>query len=571
VITLLRISGFALIDELELELGPGLNVITGETGAGKSIVVGALALLRGGRAQSDVIRTGRDEARVEGAFDLAAESPVRAWLAEAGRNADDELLVRRTVSRTERGRVHLGGSLASAGDLAATVGAMVDIVSQHDQQSLTDPESQLAILDAFADAFTDSGGGHAGHEEARREMEAAYHACRQTGAELERFGADLRTRAEREDLLRFQLGEVEAARLDDPDEEAGLRIERERLRHAERFETALSRGEELLYAGDAAVTDRLATVARDLTGLAALDPTLAPLVERLRQAQAEVEDVAREIARYAAGTRSDPARLTAVEERLFLLGRLARKHGGTLADAIRRGDEMKRELADIGSFEEALAARRRAAEAAEGRAAAAAAALTRSRRRAAAGLEERLGRLLAELGLGEARIPVEVTDREAPGPAGLDRVRFLFAPNPGEPPRPLAKIASGGELSRVMLAVKQALARTDRVRTYVFDEVDTGVGGRTAEIIGRKLKAIAGERQVIAITHLAQIAVFADAHFRISKAVQAGRTAVALERLGDRERTREIARMLSGDSPSRQATAHAEELLRRAQAAAVAP
>jgi DNA repair protein RecN (Recombination protein N) len=576
VITLLRISGFALIDELELELGPGLTVITGETGAGKSIVVGALALLRGGRAAADVIRTGRDEARVEAAFDVPADSPVRARLADAGRDVEGELVVRRTISRGERGRVHLGGSLATAGDLGATVGAMVDIVSQHDQQSLTDPESQLAILDAFADAFTASaaagGAGKAsvpaGHHEARREMEVAYNAWREAGAELERFGADLRTRTEREDLLRFQLGELETAKLVDPDEEAALRIERERLRHADKLQTAVSRGEELLYAGEAAVTDRLATVARELAGLVALDPTLGPLVERLRQAQAEVEDVARELGRYGAGTRSDPARLGAIDERLFLLGRLARKHGGTLADAIRRRDEMMRELGDIGSFEEALAARRQAAEAAGTRAGQAAAALTLSRRRAAAGLEERLGRLLGELGLGEARIPVEVTDRDGPGPSGSDKVRFLFAPNPGEPPRPLAKIASGGELSRVMLAVKQALARTDRVRTYVFDEVDTGVGGRTAEIIGRKLKAIAGERQVIAITHLAQIAVFADVHHRVTKAVHAGRTAVTLERLSDRERTREIARMLSGDSPSRQATAHAEELLRRAQAAA---
>ena len=568
MITLLRISGFALIDELELVLGAGLTVVTGETGAGKSIIVDALGLLRGGRSSAEVIRTGRDEARVEAAIELPARSAVRHRLAEDDRiadraddrmdgpmdGADGELLVRRTVARSGRGRVHLGGALATAGDLASTVGGLIDIASQHDQQTLTDPENQLAILDDFAANAT-----------LRTEMADAHAALVAARAEVDRFDADARTRAEREDLLRYQLSEIEAARLSDPDEESQLKAERERLRGAEKFQMAVARGEEVLYAGETAVSGQVASVTRELAGLAGLDPTLAPFVERLREAQAQIEDVARELSRYGQGIRSDPARLGEVEERLFLLGRLARKHGGTLADAIARATRMKHDLAEIGSFEEGLTSRKNLLAEAEIRVKGIAGALSASRRAAAGGLEERVNQALGDLALGSARLPIEIEPRETLGPHGGDRVRFLFAPNPGEPARPLARIASGGELSRVMLAMKQALAKSDQVTTYVFDEVDAGVGGATAETIGRKLKAISLDRQVIAITHLPQIAVFADVHLRVTKKVERDRTTVTIDRLDGRQRSAEIARMLSGATPTKQATAHADDMLRRAR------
>jgi DNA repair protein RecN (Recombination protein N) len=574
VITLLRISGFALIDELELALGPGLTVVTGETGAGKSIIVDALGLLRGGRSSAEVIRAGRDEARVEAAIELPDKSKVRRRLVEQGRmdgradgrldarqhdrtdgkDVDGELLVRRTVARSGRGRVHLGGALASAGDLAGTVGGLIDIASQHDQQTLTDPENQLAILDDFS-----------ANASLRAEMADAHAALVAARAVVERFDADARTRAEREDLLRYQLSEIDAARLSDPDEERQLKAERERLRGAEKFQMAVARGEEVLYAGETAVSGQVASVTRELAGLAGLDPALGPFVERLREAQAQIEDVARDLSRYGQGIRSDPSRLGEVEERLFLLGRLARKHGGTLADAIARGARMKHELAEIESFEEGLTSRKSLLEAAEARARGAAEALSASRRAAAGGLEKRVNQALGDLALGSARLPIEIEARETAGPSGGDRVRFLFAPNPGEPARPLARIASGGELSRVMLAMKQALAKSDQVTTYIFDEVDAGVGGATAETIGRKLKAISLDRQVIAITHLPQIAVFADVHLRVTKNVENDRTTVTIEQLDARQRSAEIARMLSGATPTKQATAHADDMLRRAR------
>jgi DNA repair protein RecN (Recombination protein N) len=553
VLTLLRIGGFALIDELELPFGPGLTAITGETGAGKSILVEALGLLRGARAGADVIRTGRDEARVEAILELPAGSATRARLVADGRELEEGLVVRRVIARGGRGRAHLGGGLATAADLAATVAGLIDIASQHDQQSLTDPESQLAILDAFAE-----------NQPLREEMAAAWAARTAAAAALASFAADARARAEREDLLRFQLGELEAAR-PAPGEDEALAAERERLKGAERFFAVTARGEETLYAGDGAVAERVAAVARDLTPLAALDPALAPLGERLAEAQAAIEDVARDLGRYARGIRADPARLGEVEERLFLLQRLCRKHGGTVADLAAKQAALRAELGELGSFEEGLVTRQAALAAAEARAAAAAEALGASRRRAASSLEKKVSTVLRELGFASARLPVSVEARE-PGPNGADRVRLLFAPNPGEEPRPLAKIASGGELSRVMLAVKQALARTDEVLTYVFDEVDAGVGGGTAEIIGRKLKRLAADRQVIVITHLPQVAAFADAHVRVSKTAARGKTRVEIVRLPDADRPAEIARMLAGAAPSAQATAHAQEMLRNARA-----
>ncbi|HXJ19783.1 MAG TPA: DNA repair protein RecN [Polyangia bacterium] len=552
MLTLLRIFGFALIDELELPFGPGLTAITGETGAGKSILVDALGLLRGGRAGADVIRTGREEARVEAILELPAGSASRARLEADGREVGEGLLVRRLVTRNGRGRAHLGGALATAADLAGKVAGLIDIASQHDQQSLTDPESQLAILDAFAE-----------NEVLRAEMAEAYAARSAARAALDGFSADARARAEREDLLRFQLGELEAAR-PAPGEDETLAVERERLRGAERFFGASARGEETLYAGDGAVSERIAAVVRELAPLAALDPALTPVVESLGGAQAAVEDAARELGRYARGVRSDPARLTEVEERLFLLQRLCRKHGGSVADLVARQAALRSELAELGSFEEGLAARQAAVTAGDARAAAAAAALTTSRADAARALERKVGAGLRELGFASARLPVMLESREL-GPNGGDRVRLLFAPNPGEEPRPLARIASGGELSRVMLAVKQALARTDEVLTYVFDEIDAGVGGGTAEVIGRKLKRLSADRQVIVITHLPQVAAFADAHIRVTKTAARGKTRVEIERLSDTERPAEIARMLAGAAPSPQASAHAVEMLRNAR------
>ncbi|MGC9985379.1 MAG: DNA repair protein RecN [Polyangia bacterium] len=554
MLNLLRVSGFALIDEVEVPLGPGLTVITGETGAGKSILVEALGLLRGGRASAEMVRAGCEEARVEAVFELPAGWEVRERLLAEGRSVEDGLVVRRAVARSGRGRIHLGGSLASAADLAASVGKLVDITSQHDQHLLTDADSQLAIVDAFA-----------GNGAALTEVREAYQTLHQARTELASFDADARARAEREDLLRFQLSELEQAGMQ-PGEDEALRAERERTRGAERFMAACTRGEEVLYSSDDAVSGRIAGVAREIAALAQLDPTLLPVVETLRSAQAQVEDSASELGRYAGGIRFDPQRLTEIEERLFLIGRLVRKHGGSVAAAIERQEAIGRELAALGSFEEGLAARKAAVEVATQHMTALCEQISEQRRKAARVLGRRMDETLHDLGLAGARVPIAVEDRDEPGPRGKDRVRFLFAPNRGEEARPLDRIASGGELSRVMLAVKQALAKQDEALTYVFDEVDAGVGGGTAEAIGRKLKSTAAHRQVLVVTHLPQIAAFADHHIRVTKEASKGRTTIRAAVLTGAERSVEIARMLGGASPSPEAAAHADEMLRRARA-----
>jgi DNA repair protein RecN (Recombination protein N) len=553
MLTLLRVSGFALIDEVELSLGPGLTVITGETGAGKSILVEALGLLRGGRARADLIRTGAEEARVEAEFDLAADSAVARALIEDGRDVGDGLVVRRAIARTGRGRIHLGGGLATVADLAATVGRLCDITSQHDQQLLMDPESQLAILDAFA-----------GNAAMLVEAKQAFAALSGARDALAAFDADAKSRSEREDLLRFQLGELTEADLKVGEDEA-LRAERERCKGAEKFLAACTRGEEALYSGEDAAAGRIVAVAREIAVLSALDPALAPVVESLQAAQAQVEDAAASLSRYAGKLRFEPERLGEIEERLFLVARLVRKHGGSVEAAIERREEMARELSELGSFEEGLTARRAAVAEAEKRMGELADQLGEKRRRAGRTLAKRIDETLRDLGLSGAHVPIAVEDRGAVGASGRDRVRFLFAPNPGQEARPLDRIASGGELSRVMLAVTQALAREGQATTYVFDEVDAGVGGATAEVIGRKLRAIAQHRQVLVVTHLPQIAALADHHVKVTKEATKTRTAVRVALLSEQERKDEIARMLGGATVTAQAAAHAEEMLRRSK------
>jgi DNA repair protein RecN (Recombination protein N) len=562
MLTFLRISGFALIERVELSFGPGLTVITGETGAGKSILVDALALLRGTRGSAEVIRAGCDEAEVEAQFEVPPSSPVRAQLEADGRELDEGLVVRRIVSaasaRSGRGRAHLGGGLCTLAELTASVGHLVDITSQHDQQSLMDPESQLSILDAFAD-----------NSALIAEARAAWQVLAAAREDLAGFEVQARARAEREDFLRFQLTELEEAALV-PGEDEAVKSERERVRGAEKFLAVFARGEDALYAGDQAAAAQIGATARELETLSTLDASLGPLVERLRNAQILVEDVAGDLGRLAAqgAVRFDPERLAQLEERLHLIGRLTRKHGGTVEAALERQQSLTRELGELGSFEEGLQVRRRVVDAAQERMTGLSRALSERRRKSARTLGKKIDETLRDLGLREASVKVLVEDREPPGAKGFDRVRFLFAPNPGEDAAPLARIASGGELSRVMLAVKRTLARTDRATTYVFDEVDTGVGGATAEVIGRKLKAIAADRQVLAVTHLPQIAAFADHHLRVDKTTAGGRTTVHITPLDARQRASELARMLGGMKPSREAAGLADEMLRRARAAA---
>jgi DNA repair protein RecN (Recombination protein N) len=569
----LRISHFAIIDALEARFDSGFNVVSGETGAGKSILIDALHLLLGGRAQADLVRTGFDECSVEGLFEPIDVAAVNSRLETAGLPAceEHELIIRRVVHREGRSRVWVNGALATVGQLSQIVRRLVDISSQHEHTSLLDTAGHLSLLDLFAGLAPQIETYH-----------VAYLALAAAARELKSLQLNEAERARRIDYLQFQLEEIEKL---DPKagEEEKLREQRQKLASAEKLRTVTNEAESLLYSRDGAATELLTKAADQLEKAVPFDATLKPYAESLRLAMSQVSDVARDLGRYSRGVADDPARLEEIEERLEALRKLARKHGGDLATVLVRRDAMRQELEKLTSYEAQLAQAEaiRAQRLSEARRLAQA--LTKTRQAAAKQFAAAVVARLADLEMkrtvlevrvsaagAEADGAIEGTEAESAAgrlnPKGQDEIEFLISPNPGEEPRPIARIASGGELSRVMLAIKRVLAERDPVETYVFDEVDAGIGGTTGEVVGRMIREVARDRQVLCITHLAQIAAYSEAHFTVEKSIKDGRTQSSLNRLdGAEPRQREIARMLSGHlTPA--SLEHAGELIQRGHA-----
>ena len=545
MLTFLRVRHLAIIDQLEVELGPGLNVITGETGAGKSILIDALSLVLGERAAPELVRTGAKQAEVEALFDIGDDPEALARLSASGLEAERELVVRRVVLASGRTRAYVNGSLASAGQLAELARGLVDISSQHEHHTLVDPGTHLGYLDAF------------GKLEPRREQVAeAHQALREADEALREAQQAAASKGEREDLLRFQMREIDE--LDPkPGEEQELADERERLRHAARLASTAGGAEDALYAKDGAVCEVLGRLSVEVRDAARIDAGLGPVADVLDAALAQLEEAARELGRYAGRVTMDPERLADLEDRLARLKRLTRKYGGDVEGILAHREAAAAELAALDSAEERIAELERARQAALDGAAEAARALSKQRRTIADELARRISEELASLGMGGARVTVQVAPLAERGgelmvdgarlsETGIDRVEFLIAPNRGEEPRPLRKVASGGELSRAMLAIKRVLAGVGRAGLYVFDEVDAGVGGAVAEVIGQKLADVARHHQVICITHLAPIAVYADRHYRVAKSVEGERTKSRIDVLDEHERREEIARMVGG-------------------------
>ncbi|HET6614014.1 MAG TPA: DNA repair protein RecN [Kofleriaceae bacterium] len=553
----LRVTNFAILSDVAIDLGPGLNVLTGETGAGKSLIVDAVSLLRGGRASSDIPRAGTDEAVVEAMFDVPADlvAQTAAILDEAGLpEGGDEVCVRRVISRGGKSRTYINGALTTAARLAALGAHLIDLSGQHQHQSLVDPRRHRMLVDAFA-----------GSDAAVAAMAEAYAALAEARGNLEAALGDPAARADRLDYLDFQLAEIEAANLS-PGEDENLATELSRLAAADKLETAARLAESLLYSGDAAAADHIGRASRELVRVADSDPALAAIVTEIDEASALCEDAARALADYADRITGDPDRLAEVQDRLDQIARLSRKHGGTVAAVIARGEALARERAELSDSEGRAEDLRRALESARKNAEAKAAALTKIRRRAAGKLCAEAGRAIAELGMANAALAIAVEPKNQLSETGADHVEILLAANRGEAQKPLARIASGGELSRIMLALKLSLRRADDVATYVFDEVDTGIGGATADAVGRQIRAVADARQVICVTHLPQIAAFADAHFQVAKLEHKGRTETLVARLEDGDRAMELARMLGGARVTARARAHADEMLAAARA-----
>ncbi|MFO0678716.1 MAG: DNA repair protein RecN [Polyangiaceae bacterium] len=557
----LSVANVVLIERLVLELGPGFNVLTGETGAGKSILVDALDLVLGGRAKPEIVRTGAKEAEVEALFELPPGSRVAAKLEAAGVPCDHELVVRRVVQAEGRSKAFLNGRLSTAAQLAELAAELCDIASQHESVSLTDPQTHVEYLDAFGKL-----------DSARDALSAEVDTLASLVSELESAIEAERGRAEREDFLAFQLKEIDE--LDPrPGEETDLEHERGRLRHAERLTDATRRAAERLYDGEGAICDELARLASDLEGAAAIDGSLAGLARTVESARAELADSARALGRYADGVESNPGRLAEIDERLFRLQKLLRKYGPTTAELASHRESLSREMDGLTRSGERIQELEALRSKHLAKVTTMARALSKARRTAAERLADSIGKELAELGMGRARVIVDVAKTSASASDGLavdgarltrngiDRVEFLIAPNPGEDPRPLRKIASGGELSRALLALKRVLAEKGPAGLYVFDEVDAGVGGAVAEVIGRSIASIARHRQVLCITHLPQIAALADTHFVVGKSESKGRTTSLVKRLAEGERVDEVARMIGGVKVGDAAKKAAVELL----------
>lgn len=553
----LSIKRLAVIDSVEVEFGQGLNVLTGETGAGKSILVEAVGLLLGGRASGDLVRTGEDAAGIEAIFETG----------------DGDIVVRREITAQGRSRAFLNGTLATAGALKDLSARLVELHGQEEHQTLLDPSTHLGVLDAFGalDALVVRAAG----------TFEAMSAARTELARVRRAAAD---RESRQEIVEFQLAELDRAELK-PGEDLELAALRQVLTNAERVERLCTESYALLYENDGAVLAALGGVWRRVAELAALDPAAQPYLEARDAIKSQLEDLAMFLRKYADGIEASPERLHSIENRLATLERLKRRHGPALDDVIERRDALVREVADLRQSDERIAELERTHSAAREVYIGAAGALSTARRRAAVTFSKALVEFVGELAMGDTRFEVRFGDGPTPeaawGPMGFDAAEFFLSPNPGEDLRPLARIVSGGELSRVMLAVKTLTGRSRLVGAnrdgsrqgaahgvtragapcLIFDEIDAGIGGRVADVVGSKLRALGTAFQVLCITHLPQIAACADTHFRIEKDVKGGRTRTRVTRLDEQGRVEEISRMLGGALVTDGLRASAREML----------
>ncbi len=566
----LWVRNLALIDELRLEFAQGLNVLTGETGAGKSIIIDAVGLVLGGRGTAEMIRAGAESAVVEGVFDLGDRGEIRAALAELGIEAPDgTVALYRELGTGGRGRCRVNGQTVTSLTLARLGGLLVDIHGQHEHQSLLHPDKQLDLLDRVAGEEvlrlrTSFGEGYARLVSLREEL-----------ARLRGNEEELKKRVE---LLRFQAEEIAEAKLQ-PDEDERLQAEHDLFASSERLFEATARAYELLYesgSGQAAL-EMIGEARRALEAVAGVDNRLEPCLNLLREAAAQCEEAARELRSYRERLEFDPGRLAEVERRLDEIARLKRKYGRTVNEIIAFGARVAEELNGIEHRDERLAGLEKEVGEAEARLAGTGRRLSSLRKAQARNLQAEIARQLEDLNMGKVSFQIDLNFADDPNglpcdgrrvgmsPRGLDRIEFLVAPNPGEGLKPMLKIASGGELSRIMLALKAILAEVDELPTMIFDEIDVGIGGRTAQAVAEKMLLIGRARQVIAVTHLPQIASLAHRHFLIEKSVAGQRTSVSVRALDMPQRVIELARMLGGAEVTELTRRHAQEMLAMAE------
>ncbi len=563
----LHVKNLALIDALELVFDRGLNVITGETGAGKSLLMQAIILAVGGRASAELIRHEAQEAVIEAVFEVT-DSGVTQLLEESGYSADEELLVRRVISQNGRGRVYLNSTLATVALLRQIGERLMHIYGQHEQQTLLESDAALGLLDGFASLGPQV-----------EDMGKRYQALRQVRAQLRALTEGKEAAQARRELVRFQVDEMQRAALQ-PGEEEALRQEKAVLLNVEKLSQGIAAGEEILSAGEYAVTDRLGRLLTRLRDLTRIDDSLKEVLVLLSSGLVQIEEAALSLRKYGERLALNPERLEDIDARLTLLSRLKNKYGGSVEAILALQETLAQELQQLAGGEESIETLQQ-----EGRAAAAAAwehaqKLSLARRSAAQTLEIYMMRELAALGMKGAKFSVHFHEGKEAAEAieapflrngqrlrhtGCDQIEFYLSANPGEPLLPLVQVASGGELSRLMLALKTLSAAVGEAPTLIFDEVDAGIGGAVAEVVGRRLKALARQRQVLCITHLPQVAAFADHAYTVAKTTTKGRTVSWAKRLTPNEQLQELARMLGGVEITAEAKRHAREMLEGAR------
>jgi DNA repair protein RecN (Recombination protein N) len=552
----LVVENYAVVERLRVRFHAGLNLLTGETGSGKSIVVDALGLLLGARGSAEMVRTGEQRARVAGIFDVRGTSGIRRLLEPAGLDLEDgELLIEREIQAGGKSRAFVGSRPVSISLLRELAPFLADIHGQHDQQMLFSVEAQRDMLDASG-----------GYRQTLERVAAIYQQWRAAAAELEELERSEQEKLRLIDLWQFQRNEIESAGLE-AGEEAALENERRVLQNVQRLEEAASAAYAALYGGEESAVSLARAASRRVDELCRIDASLTDLREHLKTADLSLQEASYTLRDYISRLEANPGRLEEVETRLEAIARLKRKYGQSVEQVLVFLEDVRRQIASVenaaGRMEELRRARQRLASEFEK----AAGELTEQRQTAAARLARLVEEELAQLAMERTVFRVELTPAAAWSAAGTDRVEFLASPNLGEEPKALEKVASGGEISRIALALKTCLAapapeKTGAVRTLVFDEVDAGVGGGAAEGIGRRLKKLASGSQVLCVTHLPQVASFADHHYRVEKRESKGRTVAAVEELDSAARTREIGRMLSGQTLTAEALKNAEQLIR---------
>ncbi|MDY0220503.1 MAG: DNA repair protein RecN [Desulfobacterium sp.] len=562
MISELTIKNFAIIDDIRISFSNGFSVLTGETGAGKSIIIEAVNLILGARAAADLVRTGEKNAELSATFEIEPGSPAALIMADQEMYPGEGLMIRRVIGADGRHKVYINSKPSTMQLLKQVTRNLAGISSQHAHQSLFNEENHLSILDRFATT-----------QNLAAEVKRIYNELAPLTRKIQELKRNAHKADQENNLLRFQIDEIEKANILENEDET-LQQERIRLKNGTDILTCVTAAVDELHAREESILERFGRIRNDLDRRSTLDPALIPIVEKASQSLFELEDLAEELRVYASKINLDPGLLDQTEERLDLIQRLKRKYGGTLEQLFEKYTRMQSQLELTDNLEGTVARLEEKAEALATALREKALILSERRRQGAEHLGTLAEKELGELEMGNTRFVVFMdytpsdtadyftVDQRAISPSGIDRVSFLISPNPGEEPRPLSRIASGGELSRVVLALKTILSRTEALDTLIFDEVDSGVGGRTSDKVGKKLKKLADTYQVICITHLAQIARFGTSHYKIEKNVVNGRTVTSITPLPDMEdRVTEIARMIGGERITDATLAHAREML----------